>query len=682
MKMKKVLSIFLSILLLTSFMLMSVFAEETLDGFEYEENSAENTVTITGYSGAEMEIQIPGTINGKPVTRIGANAFKGSGLSSIEIPASVTSIGSYAFSSCTNLNSVTFEEGSQLARIESSVFRESGLTSIKIPASVTSIGSRAFYSCTNLSSVTFEEGSQLDSIVSRAFEESGLTSIKIPASVTSVETMAFNNCNDLKSITFQGETAPNIDNATFSGCNNLAAIYVSVSCIAADSYKEGNWSGLWNQGKIQTQHVLSNVKAKEASCTEDGNKEYWKCANCSKYFSDKDGKTEISENSTVIEKTGHSMTHVEAKKASCTEDGNKEYWHCAKCDGYFFDNKGEDKTSQKETVIEKTGHNMTHVEAKEASCTEDGNKEYWKCANCDSYFLDKDGQNRTTKEETEIAKTGHSMTHVEAKKASCTEDGNKEYWHCAKCDGYFFDNKGEDKTSQKETVIEKTGHNMTHVEAKKVSCTEDGNKEYWHCAKCDGYFFDNKGEDKTSQKETVIEKTGHSMTHVEAKKASCTEDGNKEYWYCVNCGIYYADKDGQKKISKDETVIAKTGHSIKHVEAAEAGFMEAGNIEYWYCPKCDTYFSDENLTVIISKEQTIVPPIGNTTDSELPKPEENPKQSTDLPQEDLDDTKDAGGEMIDNAKTGDDLDIGPWITVMLSAGLALSVAAVYRKKKN
>ena len=70
---------------------------------------------------------------GNSVTSIGEWAFSGcSGLTSITIPDSVTSIGDWAFTSC------------------------SGLTSVTIPDSVTSIGNSAFYDCYSLDTINFE----------------------------------------------------------------------------------------------------------------------------------------------------------------------------------------------------------------------------------------------------------------------------------------------------------------------------------------------------------------------------------------------------------------------------------------------------------------------------------------------------------------------------------------------
>ncbi len=142
------------------------------------------------------------------VTSIGYRAFSGcSGLTSISIPASVTSIGGYAFYDCSNLTSIT------------------------IPASVTSIGVYAFDGCSNLSSVTFGENSQLTSIENLAFSDcSSLTSITIPAGVTSIGVRAFYGCSNLSSVTFgENSQLTSIENLAFYRCSGLTSISIPAS---------------------------------------------------------------------------------------------------------------------------------------------------------------------------------------------------------------------------------------------------------------------------------------------------------------------------------------------------------------------------------------------------------------------------------------------------------------------
>ena len=132
-----------------------------------------NEITITGNTGISGDVVIPATIEGKPVTSIGDQAFLGcSGITNITIPNSVTSIGNQVFHSCTGLTSITIPD--KVTNIEFGMFYLcSGLTSITIPDGVTSIGDSAFHACT------------------------GLTNITIPDGVTSIGNQAFYSCSGL-----------------------------------------------------------------------------------------------------------------------------------------------------------------------------------------------------------------------------------------------------------------------------------------------------------------------------------------------------------------------------------------------------------------------------------------------------------------------------------------------------
>jgi hypothetical protein len=106
-KMKK--RALVSLVLLTFVTVGAAFAQSaTLDKLKFAVSGNDQTVTManTSISGA---VVIPDTYNNKPVNRIGVNGFRNcSAITSVTIPASVTSIASAAFNGCTNLTSVTF----------------------------------------------------------------------------------------------------------------------------------------------------------------------------------------------------------------------------------------------------------------------------------------------------------------------------------------------------------------------------------------------------------------------------------------------------------------------------------------------------------------------------------------------------------------------------------------------
>lgn len=158
------------------------------------------------------------------VTSIGASAFSYcTGLTSITIPASVTSIGRFAFNFCTGLKSVSIP--ASVTSIGQAAFNYcTGLKSVTIPASVTSIGDYAFYWCTGLTSVTIL--ASVTSIGDSAFYNcSGLTSVAIPASVTSIGKFAFYCCTGLRSVSIPASVT-SIGGNAFWNCTGLNEVII------------------------------------------------------------------------------------------------------------------------------------------------------------------------------------------------------------------------------------------------------------------------------------------------------------------------------------------------------------------------------------------------------------------------------------------------------------------------
>lgn len=77
-----------------------------------------------------------------------------------------------------------------------------------------------------------------------------------------------------------------------------------------------------------------------------------------------------------------------------------------------------------------------------------------------------------------------NMEHYAAKAASCTEDGNIEYWHCAKCDKYFTDAAGNGRIALSDTVLSALGHDVVIDPAVEPTYTSTGLTEGSHCARC------------------------------------------------------------------------------------------------------------------------------------------------------------------------------------------------------
>ena len=199
------------------------------DGVLYIDNC------VIGYKG-----ELSGELIIDEGSRLIANtAFQNcSGLSTVTIPNSVTSIGSAAFQNCSGLSTVTIPNC--VTSIGSAAFDGcSGLTSVTIPNSVTSIGSRAFCGCRGLTTVTIPNS--VASIDDYAFKGcNGLTSVNYQCSPTSLGDNLFSECNNIKEVTFDCE----IVSSSFSGITSISQITMTDKVTSIDDYAFKGCNGL------------------------------------------------------------------------------------------------------------------------------------------------------------------------------------------------------------------------------------------------------------------------------------------------------------------------------------------------------------------------------------------------------------------------------------------------------
>jgi|GEM_PF-6725152 len=123
--------------------------------YEIEEN--ETGITISKYHGNDASIEIPETINGKNVTRIGTSAFVyKQSIECIKIPDSVTSVGAHAFESCSGLKTVHLSRNLESIE-EYAFFACNKLENITLPETLKKLGDVAFSNCTSLTYINIPD---------------------------------------------------------------------------------------------------------------------------------------------------------------------------------------------------------------------------------------------------------------------------------------------------------------------------------------------------------------------------------------------------------------------------------------------------------------------------------------------------------------------------------------------
>ena len=198
-------------------------------GLEYSLNADNASYTVVGMGYCkDTSLIIPATYRKLPVTAIGSNAFKQvKSFTSTSIPASVTTIGEYAFAYC-GVTSVTFAASSQLTTLGKYAFFDSYLQSIILPDGVTTICEAAFDGCDKITSISIPDSVTTIEYRALDFESDAFTVydnakylgndtnpylVLVRASDTSITTcgihtganliltFAFDDCTSLKSVT-------------------------------------------------------------------------------------------------------------------------------------------------------------------------------------------------------------------------------------------------------------------------------------------------------------------------------------------------------------------------------------------------------------------------------------------------------------------------------------------------
>lgn len=220
-----------------------------IEQLEFQKNGSGYEVAGIGNL-YEMDVVIPETYNGLAVTSIADNAFKGTNITSLVVPNSVTHIGKNAFIDCIYLKSLTLPFiGEDLNSERNNYFsylfggtKESGLIwtgqglsleDVTITQAKT-IPNNAFFGCSRVDKIVLPEG--ITSVGSEAFAGcSDLIEVNIPNSVQEIGWNAFSNCFKLKEMNIPyGVTT--IKNGAFRRCESLKEIEIPNSVIDIEMY--------------------------------------------------------------------------------------------------------------------------------------------------------------------------------------------------------------------------------------------------------------------------------------------------------------------------------------------------------------------------------------------------------------------------------------------------------------
>lgn len=307
------------------------------------------------------------------------------------------------------------------------------------------------------------------------------------------------------------------------------------------------------------QYAINDTKA---TCLTEGYLAHDYCPQCGARTKDGEPATDL-----ILPKVDHDYGELhETTQSTCEVKGHDAYYQCSWCKSYFDSEKTKIEQINEYDLLDHTGVWQHTVEKHWLSCTL-CNKD----VNEGAHVPGAEATDTTAQKCTVCGRViTPALSHVHTpgalvpqKAPSCTENGNPAYYQCTDpdCGKYFSDKQCTVEIQASDISIDATGHTMADkVEAKPVTCTEDGNLEYYYCSICKKYFADNEG--LTDITDTYfLKKLGHKMTHhTKVEQATCAERVHDAYYSCSNCNKLYQDADGETVLDN----VAFTGEKIAH----------------------------------------------------------------------------------------------------------------------
>ncbi len=234
------------------------------------------------YIAAITSVDIPASI-----MSIGQSAFSSSTLNDVVIPETVKTIGNYAFSKCKDLKKAVVNGGMEsmgthlfdgCESLETAIIAEGhtvipaysfrdckALSEVSLPSTLKEIGGSselggAFVNCSSLRSIDLPEG--LISIGDMGFYVTGLTSLILPEGFKTLGYSAFQSCRSLEEVKLPS-TLENLPKAAFRHCSALESIEIpdGIAVIEGGEYNEGCFDHCSSLKNVTLSSNLKEIKA-------------------------------------------------------------------------------------------------------------------------------------------------------------------------------------------------------------------------------------------------------------------------------------------------------------------------------------------------------------------------------------------------------------------------------------